>query len=381
MTPQGRLKVGLVGLRFGARFIPIYQHHPDVAELAVCDSDEGVLARESERFGVDRRTRDLAEMLAWSDLDAVHLTTPIPLHAEQSVAVLEAAKHCACTVPMATSIQDLRRIISAVRAGGRTYMMMETAVYTRGFLMAREMLRCGELGRIQLLKGAHYQDMESWPAYWKGLPPFHYGTHAVGPMLALAGQRAVSVRCLGSGVMREELVHKYGNPYPCETAVFRLEDGRTAAEATRTLFHTARDYTESFSVYGEKAGFEWQQLEKTEDPVVFRLGEVTGRSGRQITAERVSPPDRADLLPPEIARFTRPTPPEERNAHLSFFQGGEHHGSHPHMVHEFVRAVIEKRRPYSDEITAANWTAAGICAHISAMQDGAVVQIPSFAVE
>lgn len=45
-------------------------------------------------------------------------------------------------------------------------MMMETAVYTRQFLYARALRDHGELGRIQFLRGAHYQDMERWPTGW-----------------------------------------------------------------------------------------------------------------------------------------------------------------------------------------------------------------------
>ena len=40
-------------------------------------------------------------------------------------------------------------------------MMMETAVYTRQFLLARELAASGQMGRIQFLRGAHYQDMEN----------------------------------------------------------------------------------------------------------------------------------------------------------------------------------------------------------------------------
>lgn len=379
MSESEKVRVALVGLGFGAEFIPIYLHHPDVESLTICDSDKKVLNRMGDKFMVRSRVADLQKVIDSDEYDAVHLVTPIPLHAEQTIAVLESDKHCACTVPMATSIEDLKAIVAAQHRSKKNYMMMETAVYTRHFLYVRELTEKGEFGRIQFLRGAHYQDMENWPPYWRGLPPMHYATHAVSPLLALTKTRAAKVHCFGSGVMRKELTEQYGSPYCIETAIFELEtDYSLAAEVTRSLFQTSRAYTESFTVYGEKMSFEWQQIEE-EDPVVFRMEGLQPGRGRPISAARVTPPDRQDLLPKEIARFTRRGVHDEKNPHLSFLQGGGHGGSHPHLVHEFVRSIIEERETCIDTVTGADWTAPGICAHESAMKGGRLVAIPSFA--
>ena len=138
--------------------------------------------------------------------------------------------------------------------------------------------RRGNSARIQFLRGAHYQDMENWPPYWLGLPPMHYATHAISPLLAVAKTRAAVVHCFGSGEMRQELKQQYNNPFPIETAIFLLEATNIAAEVTRSLFHTARGYTESFNVYGEDLTFEWQQIE-AEEPVLFRMGATDGAAG------------------------------------------------------------------------------------------------------
>ena len=372
---NGTVDVVVVGLGFGGSFPAIYLDHPQVGRVAVCERDPKRLAAITERHEFANVFADLDEVLA-SDYDAVHLVSGIPDHARQAVAVLEAGKHCACTVPMATSLDDLRAIVAAQRQAGRHYMMMETAVYTRQFLYARELAQQGRFGRLQFLRGAHYQDMERWPEYWAGLPPMWYATHAVAPLLALAGTRAVSVRALGSGVMREDLRQRYGNPFPVETAIFELDAPQLCAEVTRTLFHCARPYMESFVIYGENSCYEWQM--ENEDPVLFEASPVVPGEVRQFTTSRPAPPDRQELLPPEIARHTTRFKATSSHTHLSFEQGGGHHGSHPHLVHEFVSAVSEDRPPAIDAVTAANWTAAGICAHESASQGGAVVAIPAF---
>jgi predicted dehydrogenase len=372
-----KLRIAVVGLGFGAEFVPIYMDHPDVEAVAICDLDSERLRKTADRFNLKRRYASFEELLHASDIDAIHLVSGIPDHAAQAVRVLNAGKHCACTVPMATSIEDIHSIISAQRDSGKNYMMMETAVYTRLYLFAQEMQQQGKFGRIQFLRGAHYQDMEGWPPYWAGLPPMWYATHAISPLLAIADTRACTVRCLGSGKMRPELEQAYHNPYPIESALFTLESPGINAEVTRTLFHCARPYMESFVIYGDKASYEWQM--EAEPPLLFQLGDEVSRMGRKVTVERPTPPDRAGWLPVSIRRYTTRFVYGEDERHLSFEQGGGHHGSHPHLAHEFVRSIVEKRPPAIDAITAANWSAAGICAHESALRGGQEVTIPDFA--
>ncbi|MDX2109507.1 MAG: Gfo/Idh/MocA family oxidoreductase [Verrucomicrobiota bacterium] len=376
MNPQKKLRMAVVGLGFGAEFVPIYLDHPEIQSVALCDANAERLHRIGEQFAITERYSDIAQVLTAKEIDAVHLISGIPDHAAQTIAVLESGKHCACTVPMATSIDDLRAIIAAQKKSGKNYMMMETAVYTRQFFYARELKEKGEFGPIQFLRGAHYQDMEQWPPYWAGLPPMWYATHAVSPLLALTGGRAVKVNCFGSGKMREELKKQYGNPFPIETALFQLSSDGVMAEVTRTLFQCARDYMESFTIYGENACYEWYM--ENEDPCLYKMSPIVPGKWRSATKEHPVPPDRADLLPESVGRYTQSFVYSKGDTHLSFEQGGGHHGSHPHLVHEFVQSIVENRRPWIDAITAANWTAAGICAHESAMNGGKEVIIPAF---
>jgi len=375
-----KLHVALVGLGFGSCFAEIYQNHPDVGALTLCDANPERLNALREKRNIQRTAATLDEVLADPSVDAVHLNSGIPDHARHAIAVLEAGKHCACTVPMATSIEEIRSIIAARRRSGKNYMMMETQIYAREFLYACELRDQGVFGRLQFLRGAHYQDMENWPSYWAGLPPMWYATHAIGPCLAFAQTRARSVSCLGSGWMRDELKAPYGNPFPMETAILQLERPEPLAmEITRALFHSARGYSESFDIYGEDATLEAAQLEGEEAPVLFRLSGLGAQPGpRRSAHERLYVPDYGHLLPPEIARFTGAVELDGRGAHPSVMHGGGHGGSHPHLVHEFVRSIVEARSPAIDEIKAADWTAPGICAHQSALQEGKLVDIPSF---
>ncbi|HEX6606204.1 MAG TPA: Gfo/Idh/MocA family oxidoreductase [Chloroflexia bacterium] len=356
------MRIAVVGLHFGAEFVPIYQQHPDVERVGICDLDAELTARIGDQFGVADRFAGLDEILADARYDAVHLLTPVPLHVEQTLAVLGAGKHCACAVPMATSLEDIQRVIAAQQASGKTYMLMETGAYTREFLYVEDLYRRGDLGTLTFLRGTYYQDLEGdFPRYWRAQPPMHYLTHALAPLLALTRTRVEKVICLGSGRLRPDIQQPGGNMFPLQTGLFRLANTNLAAEVTRSWFQVAHPYTETFSVYGDKRGFEW--LRENEAPLLFTLEPVVaGQRGRPVTTAQIEVPDWGHLLPPAIAGFTR----------------GHHGGSHPHLVHEFVRSIVEGRAPRIDSYTAADWTAPGICAHESAVQDGEPVLVPAF---
>lgn len=134
-----KLNVVLVGLGFGGAFVPIYKDYPAVESIGIFDTDAGIMEAFSAAHGIEKQYHSFEEILEDEAVDAVHLVTPIPLHAKQTVAVLNAGKHCACTVPMATSLDEIRDIMEAVEKSGKNYMMMETTLYTRQFFYAREM--------------------------------------------------------------------------------------------------------------------------------------------------------------------------------------------------------------------------------------------------
>ena len=364
-----KVRVAVVGLGFGAEFVPIYQRHPDAECYAICQRNKENLNKIGDEFGIENRFTKFEDLLKIKEIDAIHIVTPIADHAWMTVKSLRAGKHAACTVPMATTIEDCLEIVRAREESGKVYMMMETAVYTREFLYAKELVETGKLGKIQFLRGSHQQNMSlpGWPDYWYGFPPMHYATHAVSPLLALSGKRVEHVVCFGSGTIRDDYAKRYGSPFAIETALMKLKDSDLACEVTRSLFDTIRQYRESFDVYGTKLSFEWEQI-AGEGPVIF--------SGYE-DAKRIEVPDYGHLLPKEIAPFTVRGVYDEEHEHTSFIQGAGHGGSHPHLVHEFIRAIVEERESAVDAKTAANWTMAGICAHESAMNGGRKIDVPA----
>ncbi len=370
---QKKINIAIVGLGFGAEFIPIYQKHPNANLYAICQRTEIKVAEIGDAFGIEKRYTDYEELLKDPDIDAVHINTPIPDHGSQSIKALKAGKHVACTVPMATTLEECKEIVRLTEETGLTYMMMETVVYAREFLYMKELYGKGELGKVQFLKASHQQDMEGWPNYWPGLPPMFYATHCVGPVLGLTKAEAEYISCFGSGTISEELHAHYNSPFAVETTHIKFRNSDLSAQVYRSLFDVARQYRESFEVYGEKKSVEWPLIEG--NPLVVH----TAKRPEPEIPEEVECPDYAHLLPEPIQRFTtKGVYDSDEHQHLSFVQGAGHGGSHPHLVHAFVNALVNSEDAYPNARQSANITCVGILAHESALNGGKVIRMPDF---
>jgi len=95
--------------------------------------------------------------------------------------------------------------------------------------------------------------------------------------------------------------------------------------------------------------------------------------------KQIQVPDYAKRLPASMRKWTRKGEDElGKNAGRSFIKDKSHGGSHPHLAHEFLRALVEDRDPYPNAVKSANWTCVGLCAHESALAGGKIVKLPAF---
>jgi predicted dehydrogenase len=369
-----QLNIAMVGLGFGAEFLPIYAAHPNANIHALCRRNKEELNKCADQFDVPNRYTSYDQVLADDAIDFVHINSPIGDHGWMSIEALKAGKHVMCTVPMATTIEECEQICQLVKETGLKYMMAETVVYSREYLYVREMVDKGELGEIQYLAASHPQDMDGWPEYWTEMVPMHYATHVVSPCLGMVNGLAEYVSCFGSGTVRDEIKQSSGYSQSVQSCHIKIKDSDVIAHVWRTLYDTARQYRESIDVYGTKKSFEWTLVEG--EPNIVH----TAKLPEPEIASKVDVPDYAHLLPKEIQKFTLPQEIHDAD-HLSFLQGGGHGGSHPHLAHEFISALLEDRDPWPNAVQSANWTCVGICAHESALKGGEIVRLPGFAVD
>ena len=144
---MGKLNVAVIGMNFGKEFVKLYQRHPAIGDVAICQRDAKALAGAGEELGIPEALRytDFGDVVANPDIDAIHIITPPATHADYTIRAMKAGKHVASTVPMGLAVDELKEICALQRETGLVYMMMETAVYTREFLYAKALVDSGEL--------------------------------------------------------------------------------------------------------------------------------------------------------------------------------------------------------------------------------------------
>jgi predicted dehydrogenase len=118
------LGVGIIGSGGIARgvHIPGYQKLPNAQVLAVSDPVQVSREGAAQQFNIEDAYEDFREMLKRDDIHAVSVTTPNFLHAEASIAALEAGKHVLCEKPLAMNAQEGDAMVAAAKASGRKLM-------------------------------------------------------------------------------------------------------------------------------------------------------------------------------------------------------------------------------------------------------------------
>ncbi|MEA5117553.1 MAG: Gfo/Idh/MocA family oxidoreductase [Propionicimonas sp.] len=142
------LRIGIIGCGKIAevRHAPEYHENPDCEITAYYDVDPQRSALLAGQFG-GRVCDSVAELLA-SGVDAVSVCVANNMHAEVSVAALDAGAHVLCEKPMATTPQGCRDMLAAAERAGKRLMIGLNQRFARAHVRAKEILDSGELGQV-----------------------------------------------------------------------------------------------------------------------------------------------------------------------------------------------------------------------------------------
>ena len=339
-----RIRVGIVGYgvcRFGAEFG--FQNHPNVEVVAVSDLFPDRCTALAKACRCQKTYPSLEELVKDDRIEAVFVATDAPSHARHCLEVLKHGKHVASAVPAVFgSLEEADQLFEAVTKSGLKYMMFETSCFHEDLHAMREIYKAGGLGQLVYAEGEYYHYMPEPIASYKdwrvGLPPQWYPTHSNAYYVGVSGGRFTEVSCAGAKSVLAHLQpanNRYQNSFGTEIALFRTGEGGSARMAVS--WDTPGDGGERGRIRGQRGSFydKYEGLEKN------------------------LPNTKRPPLPPNV-------------------EGGGHGGSHGHLTHEFVTAILQDRKPLVDVTMALHMTVAGIVAHQSALKDGELMKIPQY---
>lgn len=150
------------------------------ARLAgVVDTDRGRAAAFSHTHGGIPYTDELAEALAWPQVDAVVLCTPNHTHAAVGAAVAAAGKHMLVEKPLAATVADARSLAERFRAAGRVLVAAHSHRHHGYGRVVKETIDAGAIGRpvhvrLSILGGWIWTGWDAW-----AVDPVASGGHAL----------------------------------------------------------------------------------------------------------------------------------------------------------------------------------------------------------
>ncbi len=120
--------------------------------LAVGSRTSGDAQRFGEKWNVARRYASYEELLADTDVQAIYISTPHPMHAEWAINAADAGKHILCEKPIGLNRYEAVEIIEAARRND--VFLMEGFMYRCHPQIAKliELLRAGEIGKVRVIQ-------------------------------------------------------------------------------------------------------------------------------------------------------------------------------------------------------------------------------------
>lgn len=195
------IRFGVVGLRRGRSFVRICNAVGGVSVTALYDIDAQKVSHAAAEIGA-RPFTDYESFLN-AEIDAVVIASPVPFHAAQAVAALNAGKHVLSEVTACIDAASARALVGAARQSLAVYMMAENYRYLDEVELLRRLHQDGRFGEVYYGAGEYLHDCrtlwytEDGELTWRGKGQLGvYCTHSLGPLLYITDDRVATVSAL-----------------------------------------------------------------------------------------------------------------------------------------------------------------------------------------
>ncbi len=143
------IRVGVIGYGYwGPNLVRNFYETPGAQVACVSDLRPDRLKQVQGRYPTIRVTESHRELIEDPEVDAVAIATPVSTHFDLAMKALQAGKHVLVEKPLASTGEQVQRLIGAAQKAKRTLMVDHTFVYTGAVRKIRELVDGGGLGDI-----------------------------------------------------------------------------------------------------------------------------------------------------------------------------------------------------------------------------------------
>jgi 2-hydroxy-4-carboxymuconate semialdehyde hemiacetal dehydrogenase len=179
------MKIALAGQgAFGTRHMEAVQNIPGVEVVTLTGGRRESTEAFAKKWKIPHWTADFAESLKQPGVEAVIITSPTQVHADQAEQAMRAGKHVLVEIPMADSLADSERILRAQKATGVIAMGGHVRRFNPSHQYVHKKIKSGEI-KIQQMDVQTYffrrtnMNAAGQPRSWTDHLLWHHACHTV----------------------------------------------------------------------------------------------------------------------------------------------------------------------------------------------------------
>jgi len=287
------LGIGMLGYAFmgkahtnGYKKLPyIFYPPPAVPVLrGLCGRNKQLVGESAERYGYEYATTDWKRLINDDGIQVFDNCGPNNMHAEPTIAALEAGKHTIVEKPLAMNVKEAREMVKAAQKAsdkGIKSMVSFSNRFSPAVLLAKRLIAQGKIGKIYHFRAAFLQDWlvdPNFPLAWR-LRKEVAGSGVLGDLNAhsidmarfltgleikeVCGTTETFIKERSLPIAASGLSGKSGKGKGAVTVddaslgIFRFENGALGSiEATR--FATGRKSLWQIEVYGSRGAIQFE---------------------------------------------------------------------------------------------------------------------------
>ena len=169
---------------FGLKHLDALKNIEDIEVVSVMGPNKDKIANLADEWKIKHFSDNLEECISSQNVDAVILSTPTQMHADQAIKCMDAGKHVLVEIPMADTLVDSKRIVEKKKQTGLVCMAGHVRRFNPSHQWINNKIKAGDL-KIQQMDAQTYffrrtnTNAKGDPRSWTDHLLWHHACHTV----------------------------------------------------------------------------------------------------------------------------------------------------------------------------------------------------------